>query len=329
MSSFPQPTSRPSASPATPRKTMPLLQRGVSAGSFLPPPPNVTTQKQPQSNYAQSLARSMTIEEMRDLHRRALSDAEAKQTELRLVLASRYRELVGSSDEVTKMRERALELHELVDALPGLMDKLIRSSEEPHQESKSQEGGDQEKISAKGKVLSLRRDLSNLPRLVHRALDKNDVHEATESLMQLFRLIAQQTVEYPLATALASGVVLAPVTTEDSLLQAQMRMTFLHVQTLPAKINRISKYILNSAASFGLDDSAKYGAHKSASALSTLDLLDINQLRDRPVQLLDLYFDSKAKLLQSLLTKLTSSQSEKEEEAAEEDDETLALEEAK
>ena len=316
MSSFPQPTSRPSASPATPRKTMPLLQRGVSAGSFLPPPPNVTTQKQPQSNYAQSLARSMTIEEMRELHRRALSDAEAKQTELRLVLASRYRELVGSSDEVTKMRERALELHELVDALPGLMDKLIRSSEEPHQESKSQEGGDQEKNSAKGKVLSLRRDLSNLPRLVHRALDKNDVHEATESLMQLFRLIAQQTVEYPLATALASGVVLAPVTTEDSLLQAQMRMTFLHVQTLPAKINRISKYILNSAASFGLDDSAKYGAHKSASALSTLDLLDINQLRDRPVQLLDLYFDSKAKLLQSLLTKLTSSKSEKEEEAA-------------
>ena len=64
------------------------------------------------------MAKSMTIDEMRHLHQRALSDAEAKRTELRLVLASRYRELVGSSDEVLRMRERAQELHQLVHALP-------------------------------------------------------------------------------------------------------------------------------------------------------------------------------------------------------------------
>ena len=66
----------------------------------------------------------MTIDEMRVLHQRALHDAEAKRTELRLVLASRYRELVGSSDEVLRMKDRAKELHDLVHALPGLVEKI-------------------------------------------------------------------------------------------------------------------------------------------------------------------------------------------------------------
>jgi hypothetical protein len=287
-----------------------LLRSGSASGS-LPPPPNITPQKQQQqqSNFSQNLARSMTIEEMRELHRQALNEAEAKQTELRLVLASRYRELVGSSDEVTKMRERAQELHELVDALPNLMEKLIKSAEGPpsqQQESKTQEEGNED--ADNDKVLVLRREFSTLPRLVHRSLDKNDVHEATKSLMQLFRLIAEQTEEYPLATALSPGAQVQYTSSKstNTLLHAQMRMTFLHVQTLPAKIIRICKHILNSAASFGLDNDPKFGAQKSASALSTLDLLDINQTRDRPTQLLDLYFDSKAQLLQSLLTKLSS-----------------------
>jgi hypothetical protein len=267
-----------------------------------------------QTNYAQNLARSMTIDEMRELHRRALSEAEAKQTELRLVLASRYRELVGSSDEVTKMRERAQELHELVHALPGLMEKLVSSTtEQQSQVSSTREDSKAIDPSDSAEVLVLRHKLSNLPRIVHRALDKNDVHEAAESLMQLFRLIAEQTEEYPLANALASGVNCNPPAQMDDLLRAQMRMTFLHVQTLPAKITRISKHILSSAASFGSSTSdPKYGAQMSASALSTLDLFDITQGRDRPVQLLDLYFDSKAQLLQGLLGQLTTAVSAKD-----------------
>lgn len=289
-------------SPLSPRKTQPAGRSGSLVG--LPPPPAVTTNKSAQqTNYAQNLARSMTIDEMRELHRRALSEAEAKQTELRLVLASRYRELVGSSDEVTKMRERAQELHELVHALPGLMEKLVNSTAAPlpstREDSKYAEPTDS------SNVLVLRHKLSNLPRLIHRALDKNDVHEAAESLLQLFRIIAEQTDEYPLATALASGVTPASnLQSMDALLRAQMRMTFLHVQTLPAKITRISKHILNSAASFG--PNPQYGAQLSASALSTLDLLDISPTRDRPVQLLDLYFEAKAQLLQGLLGQLST-----------------------
>ena len=74
------------------------------------------------------MAKSMTIEQMRELHRQALSEAEAKRTELRLVLASRYRELVGSSDEVIKMKERSQELYDLVHALPHLMEKVSKGT---------------------------------------------------------------------------------------------------------------------------------------------------------------------------------------------------------
>lgn len=244
----------------------------------------------------------MTIDEMRQLHRRALSEAEAKQTELRLVLASRYRELVGSSDEVTKMRERAQELHELVQALPGLMEKLVKSTTamQPQEDSKTVDPTDIDP------ALLLRYQLSHLPRLVHRALDQNDVHEATECLLRLFRLIAAQTQEYPLVTALAPQTQYEPLPELDELLQAQMRMTFLHVQTLPVKITRIAKQILLSAASYEMDP--KFGAQRSAAALSTLDLLQPSQTIDRPVQLLDLYFDSKAQLLQGLLSQLNTSE---------------------
>jgi hypothetical protein len=38
-------------------------------------------------------------------------------------------------------------------------------------------------------TLRLRRDMPILPRVVHRALDKNDVHKATVTLIELFTLI--------------------------------------------------------------------------------------------------------------------------------------------
>jgi len=320
--------------------------------SSLPPPPNVTPQKQQQSsqfeystggnggsNYAQNLARSMTIDEMRTLHRQAMNEAEAKQTELRLVLASRYRELVGSSDEVTKMRERAQELDELVAALPTLMEKLLRETNseestvdvdasdttgETGEEKPESEANVYDIVNDADTVLRLRQHLSNLPRMVHRALDRSNVYEATESLMELFRLIAGQTDEYPLATALSASLPSSSASSkQDILLLSQMRMTFLHVQTLPVKITRIAKRILNSAASFSNDNDVndvtlnpKYGALRSAAALSALDMLTIQKLqnpladnpncRERPVELLDLYFDSKAMILRSLLNQLNN-----------------------
>lgn len=260
----------------------------------------------------------MTIDEMRDLHRHALGEAQAKQTELRLVLASRYRELVGSSDEVTKMRERAQELHELVNAIPDLMNKLVDSSNDTIQESKAPEEAPQSS-DQNDEQLSLRHKLSKLPRLVHRALDNDDVHEAADYLLDLFRVIAEQTDEYPLASALAKGVKTSNNTSSDPILEAQTRMTFLHVQSLPAKITRISRSILESAASFGSTTDPRFGAFRSASALSSLDIFDISQTRDRPMQLLDLYFNSKAQLMQNLLSKLTVSPADKKELSGEAD----------
>lgn len=243
----------------------------------------------------------MTIEEMRQLHAAALNQAESKRTELRLVLASRYRELVGSSDEVIKMKERSQELHDLVQALPGLMSKLTS----PDDETQEQKVNDPEE-NQDWSVVAVRRDLSRLPRVVHRALDVNDVFTATATLVELFSLIASQTAAYPLANALAGTQGSPPPQTElDHALVAQMRMIFLQVQTLPNKIERIASRNLLRSASYGkkaADPAA--GAQVSASALAALDRLVLDKGRDRAAYLLDKYFDSKAKLLASLLNRL-------------------------
>lgn len=287
------------------------MRRTIGA-SGLPPPPIVAPQGH-SSQYSQSIAKSLTIDEMRQLHQRALSDAESKQTELRLVLASRYRELVGSSDEVQKMRERAQELNKLVHALPTLLERLNESIGKSNTENKDSEKRRELRINPTEK---LRHELSSLPRNVHRFLDENDVHGASVSLIQLFQVIAQQTQDFPLATVLAPEARYEPSPDLDLLLKAKMKMVFLYTQALPEKIVRISKRILYVSASFGTGagtDNPSMGAMKSAAALSALDLLDIDSNRDRAVRLLDMYFDAKAQLLQSLLNQMAVPASSKEE----------------
>lgn len=278
-------------SPTTSGRPLRSLSSTLSSPSrFIP---------QGSTQYNQAIAKSMTIDEMRLLHQKALGDAEAKRTELRLVLASRYRELVGSSDEVTKMRERSTELHQLVHALPSLMAKLAQSKSP--QESKT----DDEESAGDYSSALLRRELSRLPRLVHRALDKNQVHKAATYLIQLFQIIATHTNEYPLATAISDTKMNVPVTPLDPIIATQMKMTYLHVETIPARTIRSAKHMLSKPASHDGADAAM-GAQWSASALSTLDLLKVNKPVDRAVPLLDVYFESKAKLLQNLLGQLTT-----------------------
>lgn len=290
----------------------------------------------------------MTIEEMRQLHAAALNQAESKRTELRLVLASRYRELVGSSDEVIKMKERSQELHDLVQALPLLLEKLnmnitvnngdveaekATTDEDDGgdgQEEKDQEEEKEQEPQTDWSIVAVRRDLSRLPRVVHRALDVNDVFTATTTLMELFLLIASRTNAYPLANALQAGAlvlsqsknnnhinamtaaaVVVPDADQDPALVAQMRMIFLQVQTLPNKIERIASKKLLRSASYGKnvkDPSA--GAEQSAAALASLDLLSIDQGRDRAGYLLEKYFESKAQLLASLLNRLAKEDGE-------------------
>ena len=297
-------TPRPSPSPAGGR---PL--RSVSGS--LPSPPNMGRSLRPVSSAPAPMAgkrapQTVTIEEMRQIHKRALKDAEAKRTELRLVLASRYRELVGSSDEVLRMGERANELHELVYALPSLMEKLVESSSSPPEEVKYEDGVDDEA----SRLITLRRELSRLPRVIHRALDKSNVHQAATSLVELFRLIASHTDEYPLANALSGASVDQNASPLDPVLAKQLKMTYLHVETLPVKTKRLAKRVLQSPAADGSTKDVM-GARQTAAALSTLKVLDVHHTDENADELLDLYFDSKAKLLQSLLDKLaTSSPSE-------------------
>ena len=265
----------------------------------------------------------MTIDEMRHLHRRALSEAEAKRTELRLVLASRYRELVGSSDEVLRMKERAKELHELIHAIPDLLHKLDESSSETATTQEDEESKDDALVATTAEtkqsaaVEHTRRQLSELTRSIHRALDRNHVHLATTTLMKLFCVIAAHTDEYPLANTLAAAhqqqesilsgsdqnaLVNTTNVVQDPTLQAQMRMIYFQVQTLPRKILQSSKENLLAASSY---ENPLLGAERSAAALASMDVLSGDKNTDRASYLLDTYFDSKATLLGSLFNQLT------------------------
>lgn len=274
----------------------------------------MTTPTIAPSQLSQNIAKSMTIEQMRKLHQRALSEAEAKRTELRLVLASRYRELVGSSDEVIKMKERSQELHDLVRALPHLMEKLSNDCTPLTEEAKEssvdtdrvEDESALEKMTTDLPSLLLRRDLSRLPLLIHRAMDAKDVHKASVSLIQLFTLIASQTDLYPLANSLSLACPSAQNPDIDPALEVQMRLTFLQMQTLPGKIRRISTKILIRAASYGVVTESGRGAITSAAALASMNLIETDKDGNRAEQLLNVYFESKAKLLVSLLGKLTT-----------------------
>jgi hypothetical protein len=247
------------------------------------------------------MAKSMTIEEMRQLHHKALNDAEAKRTELRLVLASRYRELVGSSEEVLRMRERSEELHQLVHALPQLMDKLAQAVKAGVSAAK--------KASTEVQVIAtsnaaVRRDLQRLPGEIQRALDQQQVHTAAMTLIQLFTLIATYSEKYTLANTLGNSTNMKATKDQSSrpevtpLLQAQLQMTYLYVEGLVPRTLRMAQHCLTESAPT---------AQVSAQALATSDLLKIPRPplgSDRATPLLDLYFDSKATLLQSLLNQL-------------------------
>ena len=340
----------------------------------------------------------MTIDEMRQLHRSALTDAESKRTELRLVLASRYRELVGSSDEVTHMRERAEELGELVSALPGLVERVAECAGEVAV-AERRDGGSgsgsgvvgttgtaagaaspvaatttttttdaaapREKEAGAEDDAAARRDLSRLPRDVHRRLDAGDVHGAASSLVALLGVVSAAASRptprttrhrrssrggadgdyprhpFPLAVALSSSTSggggarrIGGVGGADDarrrnnpLLETQTRMVYLHVQTLPGRTVKLARRaLLRSAAG----SPSGGGARGAASALSALDLLDVDRggrssssigggggatgdkdgeddpvvNGDRATKLVDLYYDSKAALLNRLLNKL-------------------------
>ncbi|KAL7470139.1 hypothetical protein ACHAXS_010373 [Conticribra weissflogii] len=278
--------------------------------------------QQPQQPQQQS----MTIDEMRILHRTALAEAEAKRTELRLVLASRYRELVGSSDEVIHMKERAEELHDLVVHLPELVEKVVQCAER-EEEERGKKGAERRTSDGDGgsgewrlvesreghgedEILRIRRELARLPREIHRCLDENHVHGAAAALISLFSVIASRSDRYPLATALSAsnggGNSNGANANNPPLLETQMKMVYLHVQTLPARTVKLATKILHRSAA------KKGGAHVTAAALSALDLLDVAKGNDgninsmnRANKLIDLYYESKAKLLNKLLNRLT------------------------
>lgn len=281
--------------------------RTSSFSSSLPKPPTLPHRR--KNNAVQS----MTIDEMREVHQRAVQEAESKNTELRLVLASRYKELVGSSDEVIRMKERSQELHDLVKALPELMEKVIMSNNIGVTKSEQLQSSEEGKVSVEDQETAgalVRQKMAYLPRVIHRSLHNQDIYKATTTLIQLFTLIAGQTNAYPLATRLANLGDDVPQPHRDQVKAFHLRMMFMQVEALPRQLVRHSEECLRVASEDSPEDSTG-GASESASALCALYLLRNSDVEDQATKatstyLLDQYFDAKTALMTSLLWELST-----------------------
>ncbi len=294
---------------------------------------------------------SLTIDEMRTLHRQALTEAESKKTELRLVLASRYRELVGSSDEVITMERDAKVLHDLVLNLPDLVNDLIHcvnvtgiTKEEKEnvmegrqEEMKTNDDQNQQQKLKQQKTKQIvminqdRIQLSLLPRIIHSHLDQQNVHGATTALLDAFTIIGKYTNQYQLvnqflhqksnnstsdSTTTGHQYTLSSLPLVDQkLLYTQMKMIYLHLQTIPLYTIQLSKRILIHQQHNHNFSNSSSSAHETAKALSALHRLNVSlfQYNDskRSNKLLDLYFESKAMLIRKLLDRLSSNSNAK------------------
>ena len=271
-----------------------------------------------------SLSQSLTIDEMRSFHANALSEAKRKQTELKLVLASRYRELVGSSDEVLNMANDAKELHDFVCGLPELVKQLhliqVQASIKEREET-SASGSDTQSGTCSNVQEQDRIQLSIAPRKIHAQLDLFNVHEATTTLLQTFHIIYKYTRQYPLINTLLqqkenmdfhdsnnNNKIIQIPNEKKLLLMTQIKMIYLHLQSIPLYTVQLSKQILIQQQQ-QQQDHIHHHAHNTVMALSALHRLNVAffqyDTKIRANKLLDLYFTSKATLIQSLLDQLT------------------------
>lgn len=332
--------------------------------------PSSTTQQQQQqyppngngngpSIYAQSLAKSMTIDEMRTLHHQAMQDAEAKQTELRLVLASRYRELVGSSDEVLTMQRKAKELQSLVQELPSVVLKVTDVAVNANNKKSTVEESKVEEYLKKDAMtnnqsnreeeylLQFRKELSTMPRRVHSYLDQKQVQGAALALVHILTNISSYTNEYALANALSNPSITPGYSSSrkdvrlDVKVQAQIKLMYLQLQTLPARTMKLAKDLLLqpsfslsttssstttgivtttsprstiSTTAMALNHPNEDGRHTMAGALSAMYLLharngntELDTTSSIGGKLMDFYYDCKAKLIRELLNQMSFS----------------------
>jgi Vps51/Vps67 len=287
--------SSPSVAPSSPQHRRSTLD-GVSS---IPrrTPSSTHSSSTGGGGLAQHMVQSMTIEEMRALHHRALAEADAKRQELRLVLASRYRELVGSSDEVVHMRDRALELQTVVQALPQLIGKVsdLSALTTNEEESKS---ADPPRATGNDTVRLLRQWLLDELRSLFRALDAEDVFAATLALRNVCTGIASSTRAHALANALSWNQYddddLTQQHEEDTALELQMRVIGAQIQQFPGEIRQLAQGIL-----------ARHNAAPPGAALVSLYLLGGAEEPSSPEQLIILYYQAKTQSVQALLEQLS------------------------
>ena len=207
------------------------------------------------------------------------------------------------------MKDRAVELNELVSGMGGLVERVLEAEQVV---SGAASGGDETVSDGNQESVDKHvyapaeestRQLFHLPRLIHRYLDANDLHSAAYELVHLFGIIHRYSGgNFALAEALGGRSIDHGVGAynnsgdndkQSSALSIQTKMIYLHIQTLPSKIIHLAQNELSNPS---------LSAHRTAASLSSLHLLSVQV---QTVNWMELYYDSKAKLLNNLLEKLS------------------------
>ena len=200
------------------------------------------------NNSRKDVMSNLTVAQVRELYARALSEAEAKRTELKIVVTSRYKELVGSSDDVQTMQLCAKELYENVFSLSTLLEKVNTANEEALQVARKLPSTMISSAPTKGSnsnaktlaqfiqqkaqtepnlVMYLRKRLEVLTRRIHRALDKKDPHLAALALAEAMSWIAIQDYAANISTSSTASGILYPLASVISLVDPQKFCQFL------------------------------------------------------------------------------------------------------
>ncbi|CAM9161784.1 unnamed protein product [Discosporangium mesarthrocarpum] len=174
----------------------------------------------------------MSVGEARDLLRQLTSQVSQKQTELQLMVGSRYHELIESADSIVSMKDTAEEVMGLLQSFPeehSYMKKQVPTSVDP---DTGREGGLAPSSTAveRDNQSEVTRLMLNAPAAMWAALDNNRHFEAAGLLLKCRRAMATG----PLSLSLGSEA------TGAAFLKSQCA----YVEQFPSRITAAAKSLL-------------------------------------------------------------------------------------
>ena len=272
------------------------------------------------------------IQNLRAIHQQARENLNAKQTELRLVVASRYKELVttsqsqggdsqGTYGELCAMHAHAKELVEMIEDRGRVegdrgIEQLLKDTILPSSFSRisaEMDGKRQEQISFNNEIslARYRYELSSVPRRVHLSLSSSNSAPmiAAQNLLRGFQLIDWQNSLYPSDSLLRfpiareyalrfftnNQVMLPKDNSGDKNIDYQVSVIYEHLVHLPKRVLTAAKEALLKESDKTVDYTGALVAHVLMD--KTIPIVDDSSNYQLSCRLLEMFLKHKADML--------------------------------